>query len=247
MSQPAREAVVILDFGSQYSQLIARRVRELEVYCELVPHDATAEAITQLNPLGFILSGGPASVYAPAAPQLPDVVLKSEKPVLGICYGMQLLTVQFGGQVDPGNEREYGLADVALLEVETPLFKYVDNAEMPVWMSHGDRVTRLPDNFKPLAQSAIRPLPPSAMPPAACTACNFTRKSPTRRRAKHCSALFCTMSVAATAAGHPATSSKRALRRYANKWAVGKWCAGCPAESTPRWWRRCCIRPSARN
>ena len=157
MSQPVREAVVILDFGSQYSQLIARRVRELEVYCELVPHDATIEAITQLNPLGFILSGGPASVYASAAPQLPDVVLKSEKPVLGICYGMQLLTVQFGGQVDPGNEREYGLADVALLEVETPLFKYVDNAEMPVWMSHGDRVTRLPDNFKPLAQSANSP------------------------------------------------------------------------------------------
>lgn len=156
MTVSSRQTIVILDFGSQYSQLIARRVRELEVYCELAPHTATPEEINRLNPQGYILSGGPASVYAPGAPRLPDFVLNSQKPILGICYGMQLLTNQLGGQVDPSAKREYGLAEIELLE-HLPLFSGIPAAKMPVWMSHGDRVTRLPEGFRVLAHSKNSP------------------------------------------------------------------------------------------
>ena len=159
MTPTQREAVVVLDFGGQYSQLIARRVRDLEVYCELIPYNAPPEQITRLNPLGFILSGGPASVYAPNAPHLPDVVLTSQKPVLGICYGMQLLTHHLGGQVDPSAEREYGAAEIQLLDPHLPLFKDAETAnnKLAVWMSHGDRVTKLPPGFRALGQSANSP------------------------------------------------------------------------------------------
>ncbi|MCK6624832.1 MAG: glutamine-hydrolyzing GMP synthase [Anaerolineae bacterium] len=159
MRSKPREAVVILDFGSQYSQLIARRVRELEVYCELIPSQAPIEEITRLNPLGYILSGGPASVYAPDAPHLQDFVLKSQKPILGICYGMQLLAYHLGGQVAPGPEREYGPAEITITDPHNPLFSQLPTPSAPlqVWMSHGDRVTRLPDGFRTLAHSPNSP------------------------------------------------------------------------------------------
>ncbi|MCB0155373.1 MAG: glutamine-hydrolyzing GMP synthase [Anaerolineae bacterium] len=159
MTHPQRETVVILDFGSQYSQLIARRVRELEVYCELIPYNASAETITRLNPAGFILSGGPASVYAENAPHLPDFVLNSQRPILGICYGMQLLTYHLGGQVDPSGEREYGPAIIELVEGQSPLFGELPDSDgnLAVWMSHGDRVTRLPAGFEILAKSTNSP------------------------------------------------------------------------------------------
>jgi GMP synthase (glutamine-hydrolysing) len=165
MTMGQREAIVILDFGSQYSQLIARRVRELEVYCELIPYNAPAETIARLKPLGYILSGGPASVYAADAPHLPDFVLTDKKPILGICYGMQLLAYHLGGQVDPGHEREYGPADIKLTDPDNPLFSNLQypkgtmspTSNLQVWMSHGDRVTRLPSGFHSLAQSANLP------------------------------------------------------------------------------------------
>ncbi|MFC1975826.1 glutamine-hydrolyzing GMP synthase [Chloroflexota bacterium] len=159
MTTGQRETVVILDFGAQYSQLIARRVRELEVYCELIPYNASPKEITGPNPLGYILSGGPASVYAPGAPHLPEFVLKSEKPILGICYGMQLLTYHLDGQVDPSDEREYGPAEIQLVDSQSPLFSRLPPATdaLPVWMSHGDRVTRLPSGFQALAQSENSP------------------------------------------------------------------------------------------
>ena len=109
------ETIVIVDFGSQYSMLIARRVRECHVYCELVPHDAPWEQVERLNPRGFILSGGPASVYDEGAPQAPAWVFESGLPVLAICYGMQLLAHQLGGKVSPSSHREYGHAVIRLV------------------------------------------------------------------------------------------------------------------------------------
>lgn len=153
MIHPDRETIIVLDFGSQYSQLIARRVRELEVYCELISYNAPPEKIEELRPRGFILSGGPASVYAPDAPHLPDVVLKTNIPILGICYGMQLLVYHSGGQVAPGDKREYGFTTLTITQPDVPIFVDIAEAELSVWMSHGDRVTQLPPGFQTLAQS----------------------------------------------------------------------------------------------
>ncbi|MCC7103768.1 MAG: glutamine-hydrolyzing GMP synthase [Chloroflexi bacterium] len=155
--QPARDAIAILDFGSQYSQLIARRVREAHVYCELLPHDVSAARVAALNPRGFILSGGPASVYEATAPQLPLHILKSGKPILGICYGMQLLAHQMGGAVAPSDKREYGHAVLNVADLPVPLFAGLPR-DMSVWMSHGDTVTRLPDGFRVAASSDNSPV-----------------------------------------------------------------------------------------
>ncbi|GAK57443.1 GMP synthase [glutamine-hydrolyzing] [Candidatus Vecturithrix granuli] len=153
MAKGQRETIVILDFGSQYSQLIARRVRDLQVYCELVPYHARAEVLENLNPCGYILSGGPASVYADGAPHLPEYVLTTDKPILGICYGMQLLAYHFGGKVFPGAKREYGPSTLTVLKKDNPLFSSLPATELAVWMSHGDKVTQLPPGFEVLAQS----------------------------------------------------------------------------------------------
>ncbi len=151
------EAIAILDFGAQYAQLIARRVREARVYCELVPWDAPPEQVERLNPRGFILSGGPASVYDEVAPTLPDYVLDSGLPVLGICYGMQLLAHALDGQVAPAGEREYGSAELSVLALSSPLFAGLPFS-MRVWMSHGDRVEELPPGFAALASTSNSPI-----------------------------------------------------------------------------------------
>ena len=147
------DAIAILDFGSQYSQIIARRVREAQVYCELFPWSAPAEQVLALRPKGFILSGGPASIYAPGAPQIPGYVLASGAPVLGICYGMQAITHALGGRVTPAAEREFG---PALVETVLPNPLLPPGAQ-PVWMSHGDRIEQLPPGFTALAVSPNSP------------------------------------------------------------------------------------------
>jgi GMP synthase (glutamine-hydrolysing) len=148
------DSIAILDFGSQYAQLIARRVREAHVYCELFPWDAAAEDVLSIQPRGFILSGGPASVYAAGAPQIPPYVLASGLPVLGICYGMQALTHALGGQVTPAAEREYGPATLQ----PQPGAPLLVSQPQQVWMSHGDRITRLPPGFEVLARSENSPV-----------------------------------------------------------------------------------------
>lgn len=145
--------IAILDFGSQYSQLLTRRVRGTNVYCELFPWDAPAEKVLAMHPKGIVLSGGPASVYAPGAPTLPAYLLEADVPVLGICYGMQLLMQHLGGTVEQAPMGEYGPARVQTLRAN-PLFS---TADFQAWMSHGDHVTSLPAGFSALARSENSP------------------------------------------------------------------------------------------
>ena len=150
------DTIVILDYGSQYTQLIARRVRETNVYCELFSWQVEPERILALNPKGVILSGSPASVYEPNAPTLPRYILEMGVPILGICYGMQLLIDDAGGQVVQSGHREYGLAEVIVDSAESPLFHHIPSP-LSAWMSHGDRVIELPSNYLPLAHSDNSP------------------------------------------------------------------------------------------
>ena len=152
-----RESIVLIDFGSQYSLLIARRVRECSVYCEIVPHDTPWEKIAPLKPKGIILSGGPASVYSDSAPLAPHWVYDSHLPVLGICYGMQLITQQLGGKVAPGTRQEYGHALLHLSDTGSPLFTGL-GPQLAVWMSHGDRIESMPPGFRSLAYTENSPI-----------------------------------------------------------------------------------------
>jgi GMP synthase (glutamine-hydrolysing) len=155
-----KNTIAILDFGSQYTQLIARRVREINVYCELFPWDAPAEDVLALSPKGIILSGGPASVYAPDAPHLPKYVLEQGVPVLGICYGTQLLAHYLGGSVARAEKREYGPAEIAFVGPDNPLFGNLGSqaSTLKVWMSHGDAVAAPPSGFEVLASSDNSPV-----------------------------------------------------------------------------------------
>ncbi|MFM7107374.1 MAG: glutamine-hydrolyzing GMP synthase, partial [Planctomycetaceae bacterium] len=151
-----RERVLVLDFGSQYAQLIARRVREQHVYCEIIRHDVTAERIRELAPRGIILSGGPASVYEAAAPKCDPGIFRLGIPVLGICYGMQLACSALGGRVAKAGAREFGRAHLDVLDADA-LFAGVP-PRTEVWMSHGDQVDAGAADFVPLARTDTCPV-----------------------------------------------------------------------------------------
>jgi GMP synthase (glutamine-hydrolysing) len=152
-----RQVVVVLDFGSQYTQLIARRVRQCHVYCEIHPYNLPLDTLRRLNPRGVILSGGPASVYEPGAPTVSPQLFHMGMPILGICYGMQLMTQQLGGQVAPAVEREYGNAEL-MIDASCPFFGGLPAGKTPVWMSHGDRIQRLPPGFNSVARTDNSPI-----------------------------------------------------------------------------------------
>ncbi|KIL37733.1 GMP synthase [Cohnella kolymensis] len=148
--------IVVLDFGGQYNQLIARRIRDLGVYSELLPYNTSVEKLRELNPKGIVFSGGPASVYADNAPTVDPDIYSLGIPILGICYGMQLITHQQGGKVEPANKREYGKSDVDF--VDGCRLVYGLDARQTVWMSHGDHVTELPEGFTIDASTAHAPV-----------------------------------------------------------------------------------------
>ncbi len=155
MDLAAPDTVVVLDFGSQFAQLIARRVRELHVYSELLPHDTPWSEIERRRPRALILSGGPNSVYDDGAPMADPAIWSGRVPVLGICYGAQLMARELGGDVLPTAKREYGPASVSLTG-DDGLFAGLDR-EQPVWMSHGDSISRLPEGFRATAQTDSTP------------------------------------------------------------------------------------------
>ena len=158
MTDTATDTVLIIDFGSQVTQLIARRVREAGVYSEIVPFNRAEDALVRLKPKAVILSGGPASVTEMGTPRTPDWVFKAKLPVLGICYGEQTMVAELGGEVEAGHHREFGRAEVEVVE-ECALFAGVwkKGERDTVWMSHGDRVTRLPSGFKVVGVSKGAP------------------------------------------------------------------------------------------
>lgn len=158
------QRILILDFGSQYSQLIARRVRDLGVYCELHPCDMEASAIQEFSPLGIILSGGPETVTEETTYRAPDIVFELGCPVLGICYGMQTMAAQLGGQVEPSTQREFGYTEVELHHHST-LFHHIEDrvsntgtALLDVWMSHGDHVIKVPPGFSVIGTTKNAPI-----------------------------------------------------------------------------------------
>ncbi len=163
MTDPHSQRILVLDFGSQYTQLIARRVREAGVYCELHPYDMPAEQIRAFAPRGIVLSGGPESVAAAQTPRAAPVIFELQVPILGICYGMQLLAAQFGGRVDTSARREYGHAQVRV-QGHSRLLAGIQNhidgqgeRQLDVWMSHGDRVEQAPPGFSVIASTENAP------------------------------------------------------------------------------------------
>lgn len=151
------DKIIVLDFGSQYNQLITRRIREFGIYSELLSHKITAEEIKKINPKGIIFSGGPNSVYDKDAFRIDPEIYKLGIPILGICYGMQLMTYNLGGRVEPADNREYGHADIDVTDNQAVMFKELP-AKQTVWMSHGDLVREVPEGFKTVATSANCPI-----------------------------------------------------------------------------------------
>ena len=146
------DLIVVLDFGAQYAMLIARRIRECNIYCEVLPHNTAVSELISRNAKGIILSGGPSSVYDDGAP-LPDPeLLKSGIPILGICYGMQLIGKELGGEVKPGTVKEYGKTQL-IIDDQSNLFAGLQ-AEIQTWMSHGDSVVKLPEGFQTLGHTS---------------------------------------------------------------------------------------------
>ncbi|MDX1563614.1 MAG: glutamine-hydrolyzing GMP synthase, partial [Gammaproteobacteria bacterium] len=155
---PDSARILIIDFGGQYTQLIARRVREVGVYSEILPYDANPADIEAFGASGIVLSGGPESVAAADAPRVDPVVFESGVPILGICYGMQAIAAHFGGAVDAADHREFGFAEVELTGADPLLGGLAEGRPLKVWMSHGDRVERLPAGFEAIAATPSAPL-----------------------------------------------------------------------------------------
>src|SRR5206468_7077138 len=154
----AHEKILIVDFGSQVTQLIARRVREEGVYCSIAPFQKAEAAFKEMKPKAVILSGGPESVHEAGSPRAPQAIFDSGVPVLGICYGQMTMAAQLGGEVEGGHHREFGRADVEV-KADSLLFGSAWNIgeRHPVWMSHGDRITRMPPGFEVVGTSANAP------------------------------------------------------------------------------------------
>lgn len=198
--------VLVVDFGAQYAQLIARRVREANVYSELVPHSMPVDEMLAKDPQAIILSGGPASVFEPGAPRVDKKLFEAGVPVLGICYGFQAMAYALGADVDKAALGEYGKTETTIDEAEGLLEG--SPAEQNTWMSHGVAVKTAPEGFEVLAHTEGAPSQPCRTNPASCTACSGIRKSSTPRWDSSSSKPSCTSAPACRTTGMPPASSK---------------------------------------
>ena len=252
MSDIHADRILILDFGSQFTQLIARRIRELGVYSELHPWDMTDDAVRAFKPKGVILSGGPESVAAPGSPRVPEAVWQLGVPVLGICYGMQAMAQKFGGVVEPHDSKEFGYAEIRA-RGHSPLFKDIQdraNAEghglLDVWMSHGDRVTQLPPDFKLIASTPDLPLAGMMNEARKYYGVQFHPEvTHTKQGARIYSRFVHEICGCGSAWAPPRASSKTPWRVCAPRWGRARCCWVFPVAWIPPWWRPCCTRRSA--
>jgi GMP synthase (glutamine-hydrolysing) len=211
----SKELVVILDFGSQYTQLIARRVRENKVFSRIIPFTTPAKEIAALGPKGIILSGGPASVYSKNAPHPDKDIFKLGIPVLGICYGMQLIAQMNEGRTKDTKEREYGKAEL-FVDDNRDLFSNLPG-NFTCWASHGDYVTKLPPGFEVLAHTLNSPMAAIGHKSARSTACSSIPKSHIPKKATRLSAIIFSAYAVVTADGQCNRSSRSRSRIYAKR------------------------------
>ena len=182
---PGFDTVLVVDFGAQYAQLIARRVREAGVYSEIVPHSITAAELAERAPAGVIFSGGPKSVHVPGAPVIDAAVYDLGIPILGICYGAQLVAQQLGGEVAQTGRGEYGRTELTVTG-EASVLLDPDQPVRPVWMSHFDSIVRAPEASWPRLGPPTSPSPRWSTPGGGSTASSSTPRSPTRPEARSC-------------------------------------------------------------
>ena len=243
----SHQTIVVLDFGSQYTQLIARRLRELSVYSEVVPFNMPLETLRAKAPSGIILSGGPLSVSDPDAPRCDPLVFELGSPVLGICYGMQLMTDIMGGNVRRSGHREFGHALVHITGKTSEGFRLFSQvpSELRVWASHGDDVASVPPGFSVTATGATVPVAAMADPDGRSMGCCFTRKLSTQNTGQRffaTSRMGCAGALAIGRLRHLSTRRQPASARRSER---EEWSAGCPAESTRPWPHCSCTARSA--
>lgn len=236
------QRILIVDFGSQYTQLIARRVRESGVYCEIHPFDVAASFIREFSPRGVVLSGGPESVTQSRTPRIPDVVFELGVPILGICYGMQAMAAQLGGNVESSDVHEFGHADVTVVGTSELLSTvHVDeDGTMPVWMSHGDKVVELPAGFSVAAATPSAPIAAMEWPEKKYYGVQFhpevTHTQQGLAILRHFTRELCGCEGLWTAAN----IEMMLLRRFDGLWVTDGLCSASPAVWTPVWSRHCC-------
>ena len=225
MKSEQQETILILDFGSQYTQLIARRIREQNVYCEIHPYTLSLQRIETIAPKGIILSGGPASVYEAESPKIDTKLFELGIPVLGICYGMQLMAALLtGGKVQAATEREYGHAPLQVLDASEPLFDGLCS-EFSAWMSHGDRIDTLPIGFRLLLRQRMPRLLLWWILIVPFTVCNFIlRLSIHRMLTGFCKTLR-EKSVNVTVLGQCEPLSPAQRRKFRNGLEMNGFCA----------------------
>lgn len=223
-----KHRILILDFGSQYTQLVARRVRELGVYCELWAWDVTEAQIREFNPSGIILSGGPESTTEENSPRAPEYVFTAGVPVFGVCYGMQTMAMQLGGHVEGSNEREFGYAQVEV-QTDSALIRGIEDSLtadgkplLDVWMSHGDKVTAIPEGFVTVASTDNCPFAIMAHEENVSTVCSFTRKLPIPVRGCACWSVLCATSASVKRCGPRQKLSMTPLPAFVSRLALIK-------------------------